>query len=438
MFRSTRRIAAIAAFVALCMQCKEPTQATLIIRTNVPCNVVKASAVSAGSLGTTESAVPAITTPNCSRGFVGSLVLIPKTAKDARISVRVTMALDTSIEQCTRQNKYLGCIVARRIVRYVAGSSITLPINMYLACKDVPCNETSTCSIAGKCISAELDRADCTTDDGCFLPGDVNLDPTRTPDDPQRDGGDSADGGDGEDASPDGQRDGSNGTGGDGGATTTGRVACASFMNIQCGACCSGLTAMCVDSSQCETSRFDCDQPGDCLDAMNPECCRYDPAGGGGWSFSRCRETCFPEPGSTPSTMCRTAADCTPTTGRHCDYRDFYGSCQQEAQSQNGIVCPDANANSRCAPGMKCCLRTTDEFPRGACVQASEACDGAEAFTCDDDADCLSAQYCAYLEGRGASCSRAVAYRLCNRGVDCPGGVCNFGAVYGLYGVCDL
>jgi hypothetical protein len=82
------------------------------------------------------------------------------------VAVRVTADVDGE-SPCTSADGYAGCIVARRLLRFVPHTSLTLPINLTADCVGVKCDPASTC-FDGKCFKATIDNAsDCATVKGC-------------------------------------------------------------------------------------------------------------------------------------------------------------------------------------------------------------------------------------------------------------------------------
>ncbi|MFO0666150.1 MAG: hypothetical protein U0174_19510 [Polyangiaceae bacterium] len=143
--------------VAVMPACGKPTQVTFEIRTDVPCGSVKGVAISIGRPGTIELAAPATVTNDCRGGVIGTIATIPSGDKRASIALRVTLGVDTLVENCTAANKYKGCIVARRELAFVPDTELEVPVGLYLGCKDVPCDERTTCKVGSGCIPATVD-----------------------------------------------------------------------------------------------------------------------------------------------------------------------------------------------------------------------------------------------------------------------------------------
>jgi hypothetical protein len=174
--------------------------------TDVPCGDLREASITVGSLDALEARPPLATGTACdpTTGTIGTLVLVPSGAKDAEFAVRVVVGIGDSADGCAASHYVGGCIVARRVMRFVPGTPLELPIAMRLDCKDVPCGLTETC-VNGSCVSARVpDPAACKDGDACgeshLLPddggaGDGNTDgPAGDADATMPDDGPAADG----------------------------------------------------------------------------------------------------------------------------------------------------------------------------------------------------------------------------------------------------
>jgi hypothetical protein len=153
--------------------CREPTQVLIEARTNLAYRAGLVTSFTVGGPGETEGAGPTTESrdPWGADGFVGSLTVVPSSADDARLSVRLVLGVDRDARSCTPPD-FKGCIIARRSLRYTPHERLRLPIALYAQCKDVPCDAASTCNVLGQCVAAEVDAATCETDRGCLVPGD--------------------------------------------------------------------------------------------------------------------------------------------------------------------------------------------------------------------------------------------------------------------------
>lgn len=139
------------------------------ITTNAPCDALDVS-ISVGATG--EAAGEAATQQGChdatsSPAYVGSIVLVPSD-RDVPLTLRVMAGVGRSAQSCIDAFGK-GCIVARRKLRYVAHSTLTLPVLLDTQCDGEACSESSTC-VLGKCVDAALDPNACLSSAGCTPP----------------------------------------------------------------------------------------------------------------------------------------------------------------------------------------------------------------------------------------------------------------------------
>lgn len=178
-----KRAALFAAWIgisAAATGCRTPTSITLSITTDVQCKDLHGVAIVSGSRDTTETAPPATTTTQCAdqgdgTSRIGTLVVVPSSATDAEIAVRIVAGVDRPVEECSASTSYAGCIVARRWLRFEPHTELTLPIELHLDCKSVACNATSTCVHAG-CQSPVVTNPGSCSGDDCLSSGDASVD----------------------------------------------------------------------------------------------------------------------------------------------------------------------------------------------------------------------------------------------------------------------
>lgn len=144
------------------VSCRDATQITLRVHTNVPCTDPaewKGVAVYVGSPGSDAAdRAPALTSVDCdANGDVGSLVLVPSGDKDAEIALRVVAGIDMKPEECAAK-QYRGCIVARRTVRFSAHASLELDIDLTTECLGKSCDAMHTC-VNGTCADPVTEMA---------------------------------------------------------------------------------------------------------------------------------------------------------------------------------------------------------------------------------------------------------------------------------------
>jgi hypothetical protein len=169
--------------------CRSPTEITLELTTDEPCELVFATGanITAGSFEELERKPPGARTSDCralnGEGSLGSLVLVPSGPLDDPIAVRVVMGVTRSADDCVAAipPDYSGCIVARRSLRYLPHTPLTLPIALRRACVGKEC-PGQTC-VEGSCVDPSIDPSRCVREDGCgegtLLPADGAAPPTE-------------------------------------------------------------------------------------------------------------------------------------------------------------------------------------------------------------------------------------------------------------------
>jgi hypothetical protein len=158
--RSLRVFCALLAPGILLVSCRDATEITLHVHTNLLCTDParwKGVAVYAGASGSDiESKAPALTTTACDvNGEIGTLVVVPSGSKDAEVALRVVAGIDVKPEECAARH-YAGCIVARRTVRFNAHDSVDLDVELTSDCVNLGCDESHTC-VDGACADSETE-----------------------------------------------------------------------------------------------------------------------------------------------------------------------------------------------------------------------------------------------------------------------------------------
>ena len=160
----------LAAFVVcgLVSSCQDATQIVVEARTNLVYRGGLVVAFTVGSPGETEHADPTTEWRDgwAADGVIGSLAVVPGSGKDGALGVKLVMGVDRDARSCTPP-EYRGCIVARRLLHYTPHSRLRLPVTLYAQCKNVLCNEASTCNVLGQCVPAQVDQGTCGGAEGC-------------------------------------------------------------------------------------------------------------------------------------------------------------------------------------------------------------------------------------------------------------------------------
>lgn len=176
---------------ALCLlplaSCRDATQITVDVTTDVKCPDVKGTSLTIGTLDGLDGRPATAQTTACTPGAVariGKIVVVPSGEKDDAVAVRVVLGFGRDPAECVAPTFGPGCIVARRSLRYVPHENLTLPIFMSAACNGVACGPTETC-VRGACKPATIaDPSLCTKAEGCGEEalGSVTTDAGASPD----------------------------------------------------------------------------------------------------------------------------------------------------------------------------------------------------------------------------------------------------------------
>jgi hypothetical protein len=150
--------------------CRDPTQVSVAISTDLDCSAHLSTAIAEGAPAEVSRAVASATTDACaSGGDIGTLVFVPSHGRNDRFAVQVVMAVGVPLESCVPPAFGANCIVATRSLHYIPHTSLMLPIVMRSACRGVLCSDGLTCS-NGVCTTAEIDPFACTEPGGCTEP----------------------------------------------------------------------------------------------------------------------------------------------------------------------------------------------------------------------------------------------------------------------------
>ena len=170
-------VAVVGGLLALGLaDCAEPTQIEIDVRTDA-CGVLKNAGIAVTTPERIDIADLAIFTPDrpdnqgCEEkpaDRVGTLIIYPSGAKDAEVAIRVVGGIGRSAQECKPGN-YDGCIVARRIERFVEGTTKKVIVILSRACEGKDCGLGKECNQSGACVA----DADGGADDGGTLDGQV-------------------------------------------------------------------------------------------------------------------------------------------------------------------------------------------------------------------------------------------------------------------------
>jgi hypothetical protein len=142
--------------------CRDATEITLHVHTNMPCSADDAwhgVAVYVGDPGKdVETTSPTLVTRTCDQqGNVGSLVVVPSSSKSAAIGLRVVAGIEHKPEEC-QDAGYKGCIVARRALRFTPHDGLDVDVELASDCVSKPCDSEHTCEV-GQCLTTDPQKA---------------------------------------------------------------------------------------------------------------------------------------------------------------------------------------------------------------------------------------------------------------------------------------
>lgn len=148
--------------------CRTPTSITVETSTELSCAEHGASAIVVGPPSGLEGRAPSASKTSCdsSSPSLGRLVLVPSGGDDDRVGIKAVLGVDRAPEECLGDD-VRGCVVARRTLRYVPHTRLTVAIALRRACVGVRCAAGSTC-VQGACVAADIaDPTECAGASGC-------------------------------------------------------------------------------------------------------------------------------------------------------------------------------------------------------------------------------------------------------------------------------
>lgn len=135
--------------------CADPTQVTVVLTTDVPCDRLRGVTIAVGGAGE-DPAAPSTSTTSCDAdGHLGTIVLVPRGARDSVLKVELVAGIDRQPEWCAAPSFGAGCIAARRVLSYIPQSPLVLPVAMRASCNGVVCTNDQTC-VQGVCRDAKI------------------------------------------------------------------------------------------------------------------------------------------------------------------------------------------------------------------------------------------------------------------------------------------
>ncbi len=109
--------------------CREPTQVTVTITTDVPCSQLRGMTITVGHLGEIETKDPALNSTFCDEnGNLGTLVVEPSGEDDEQVAIRAIAGNGKDPEQCVAPAYGPQCIVARRALDTTVGFAVGIVV----------------------------------------------------------------------------------------------------------------------------------------------------------------------------------------------------------------------------------------------------------------------------------------------------------------------
>ena len=161
----TLALAATLATALDAVGCRTPTAMTVHVVTDVPCEKQRGVVVAAASPDEYEQLPPVGRAQQCvalGNGLfdMGTIVLVPPHDGDDRVGIRAVLGVSRDVESCSTADQYAGCVVARRILRYLPHTELTIDLLLGQDCVDVPCDAATTCVKHG-CVGADIPSDAC-------------------------------------------------------------------------------------------------------------------------------------------------------------------------------------------------------------------------------------------------------------------------------------
>lgn len=141
------------------VDCAEPTQIEIDVRTDA-CGVLKNAGIAVTTPEKIDTEELRIFTPErpdnagCEAkpaDRVGTLFIYPSGAKDAEVAIRIVGGISRTVQEC-RPGDYAGCVVARRIERFVPGTTKKVIVILSRACEGKDCGLGRECTPTGNCV----------------------------------------------------------------------------------------------------------------------------------------------------------------------------------------------------------------------------------------------------------------------------------------------
>jgi hypothetical protein len=150
--------------------CAEPTQIVVEVFTDAcPATgkpeVIHSTGIAVGTAENIESRRPSSTREGCETATgVGTLIIYPSGDKDDEVAIKVLGGVERTPDRCDPPG-YAGCIVHRRMLRFIPNVTQRATVRLSLACLNRQCQPGTTCD-NGACVGERDVRNDGTTNPG--------------------------------------------------------------------------------------------------------------------------------------------------------------------------------------------------------------------------------------------------------------------------------
>lgn len=132
------------------VDCAAPTQIVVEVYSDAcpgsgKTQTINTTAITIGKPSDIENKPPAATRDDCEQPpGVGTLTIFPSGANDEEVAIKVVGGVDKRPDACQTPD-YAGCIVHRRVVRFVPNTTQRLTVRLSLACLNRVCAPGTTC-----------------------------------------------------------------------------------------------------------------------------------------------------------------------------------------------------------------------------------------------------------------------------------------------------
>jgi hypothetical protein len=140
-------LAASGLVILALVSCAEPTQIVVQVYSEA-CNVehrINQTGIFVGKASDIDSRPPSAVRDGCETSTdIGSLTIYPSGDKDEEVAIKVLSGVDTTPDRCLPPD-HPGCIVQRRLVRFIPNTTQHVIVRLSLACLNRSCASGTTC-----------------------------------------------------------------------------------------------------------------------------------------------------------------------------------------------------------------------------------------------------------------------------------------------------